>query len=127
LDYKKQIEDEKLKSEGYARGLQFFSDGHYQEALAEFEDVAELDDNYIEVQDYIELSKAAMMDVSSYPQDILNLYNSGIALFVEKNYTEAIAEWEKILEEYPYHALARKNIKIAESRQKKLEELGINE
>ncbi|MCK5093224.1 MAG: hypothetical protein KAR18_00780, partial [Spirochaetes bacterium] len=76
---------------------------------------------------YIQLSKAAMKDPGSYSQKIKDIYYSGIALFVDKNYKEAIAEWKKILEIDQYNTLALKNIKIAESRLKKLEELGIEE
>ncbi len=127
LDHKNRMRDETLKSEGYARGLQFFSDGQYQEALDEFEDVAELDDNYIEVQDYIQLSKAGMKDPGSYSQEILDIYFRGMDLFRLQNYKEAKAEWEKILKIDKYNKLARKNIKEAESRIERLKELDIEE
>ncbi|MBA7527508.1 hypothetical protein ES705_19684 [subsurface metagenome] len=127
LDHENRIREETLKSEGYSRGLEFFSDGHYQEALDEFEAVEELDDNYIEVQDYIELSIAGMKDISSYSQEIQDIYRNGIALFVDKKYAEAIEEWEKILKDNPNNTLARKYKKIAESRLKKLKDLGIEE
>jgi tetratricopeptide (TPR) repeat protein len=116
--------DEGFKSERYSRGLQLFADGEYQEALAEFETVAEYDEEYLNVQYYIQRSKAEMKDVSSYSPQILDIYYRGIDLFVQKKYEEAIVEWRKILQIDPYNKLAIRNIKEAEDRLRKLKELG---
>ena len=126
-DHKKLMGAETLKSEGYARGLQFFSDEQYQEALDEFEAVAELDDNYVEVQEYIQRSEAGLKDMDSYSEEIMKIYSTGIGLFVQKKYTEAIAEWDKIIKIDEYNKLALRNIKEANRRLKRLEELGIEE
>jgi len=119
--------DEAIKSEHYALGLQLFSDGRYKEALDAFETVAKIDQNYLKVQEYIARTKAQMRDVTSFNQEILDLYYKGIDLFVQKKYEEAIAEWKKILAIDPYNKLAMRNIKEAEDRLSKLKELGINE
>jgi tetratricopeptide (TPR) repeat protein len=116
--------DEGFKSERYSRGLQLFADGSYQEALTEFETVAEYDAEYLNVQYYIQRSKAEMKDVSSYSPQILNIYYRGVDLFVQKKYQEAISEWRKILEIDPYNKLAIRNIKEAEDRLRRLKELG---
>ena len=68
-----------------------------------------------------------MRDVSTYSPEILTIYYKGIDLFVQKKYEEAINEWNKILEIDPYNKLARRNIKEASNRLKKLKELGISE
>jgi cytochrome c-type biogenesis protein CcmH/NrfG len=68
-----------------------------------------------------------MKDVSSYSPEILNMYYTGVDLFVQKKYEEAIREWEKILEIDPYNKLAIRNIKEAEDRLKRLKELGAGE
>ena len=120
-------ETEAFKSEQYSKGLGLYSDGRYEEALEAFEDVAAIDTNYLKVQEYIQRSKAEMRDVTSYSKEIMELYQSGIELFVNKQYTEAIAEWEKILEIDPYNKLALRNIQEARNRIKKLEELDTTE
>jgi tetratricopeptide (TPR) repeat protein len=123
----KLVADESLKSERYSKGLQLFSDGNYQEALEEFETVAKYDSDYLNVEYYIQRSKAEMKDVSSFSPEILNMYYTGVDLFVQKKYEEAIREWEKILEIDPYNKLAIRNIKEAEDRLKRLKELGAGE
>ena len=123
----KMIADETFKSERYARALQLYSDGEYEEALAEFEAVARFDPNYLKVQEYINRVKAELTDVRTYSPEILNLYYSGIDLFVQKKYEEAINEWNKILKIDPYNKLARRNIREAKERLKKLKQLGIKE
>jgi tetratricopeptide (TPR) repeat protein len=123
----KRIVDETFKSERYARALQLYSDGEYEEALAEFEAVARFDPEYLKVQEYINRVKAELQDVRTYSPDILTLYYNGIDLFVQKKYEEAIREWNKILDIDPYNKLARRNIREARDRLKKLKELGINE
>jgi tetratricopeptide (TPR) repeat protein len=119
--------NEMYKSEYYARGLQAFSDGRYKDALDAFETVQKVDPNYLKVQEYITRTKAQMIDVTNYSQDILDLYYKGIDLFVQKKYKEAIAEWNKILEKDKYNKLALRSIKEAEDRLSKLKELGIKE
>ncbi len=120
-------ESEAFKSEQYSKGLGLFSEGRYEEALEAFEDVAAIDTNYLKVQEYIQRSKAEMRDVTSYSKEIMDLYHSGLELFVNKQYTEAIAEWEKILEIDPYNKLALRNIQEARNRLRKLEELDTND
>jgi tetratricopeptide (TPR) repeat protein len=120
-------ETEAFKSEQYSKGLGLFSEGRYEEALEAFEGVAAIDTNYLKVQEYIQRSKAEMRDVTSYSKEIMDLYHSGLELFVNKQYTEAIVEWEKILEIDPYNKLALRNIQEARNRLRKLEELGANE
>ncbi len=119
--------NEMFKSENYALGLQLFSDGRYKDALDAFETVARADQNYLKVQEYIARTKAQMINVSSYNPEILDIYYSGIDLFVQKKYEEAIAEWKKILAIDPYNKLALRSIKEAEDRLSKLKELGISE
>ncbi len=119
--------DESFKSGTYSRGIQLFADGEYEQAITEFETVARYDPDYLNVQEYINKAKAQTKDVSSFSQDILNLYYSGVDLFVQKKYQEAITEWEKILAIDQYNKLAVRNIKEAKNRLKKLKELGVTE
>ena len=123
LEKDKLSESEAFKSEWYSKGLGLFSEGRYEEALEAFENVAAIDTNYLKVQEYIQRSKAEMRDITSYSKEITDLYNRGIELFVNKQYTEAIAEWEKILEIDPYNKLALRNIEEARNRLRKLEEI----
>jgi len=123
----KLLADEAFKSQKYALGLQLYSDGEYDEALTEFETVARFDPDYLSVQEYINRTKAELRDVKTYSPEILAIYYRGIDLFVQKNYEGAITEWEKILEIDPYNKLARRNIKEARDRLRKLRELGINQ
>jgi len=121
------IADESFKSETYTRGLQFFADGKYSEALTEFETVARYDPNYLKVQEYINLTIAQMKDVRTYSPEIMEIYFRGVDLFVQKNYEEAIREWQRILKIDPYNKLALRNIKEAQNRLRKLKELGATE
>jgi len=123
LEKDKLSESEAFKSEWYSKGLGLFSEGRYEAALEAFENVAAIDTNYLKVQEYIQRSKAEMKDITSYSKEITDLYNRGIELFVNKQYTEAIAEWEKILEIDPYNKLALRNIEEARNRLRKLEEI----
>jgi len=118
--------DESFKSEHYSKGLQLFADGNYKEALAEFETIARFDPKYLKVQEYIRRTKAEMASISSYSPKIMDLYYKGVDLFVQKKYIEAINVWKKILKIDPYNKLALRNIKEAEDRLKKLEQLGAN-
>jgi len=121
------LADEAFKSQKYAQGLQLYSEGEYEEALTEFETVARFDPDYLSVQEYINRTKAELRDVKTYSPEILAIYYRGIDLFVQKKYDEAITEWEKILEIDPYNKLARRNIREARDRLRKLRELGINQ
>jgi tetratricopeptide (TPR) repeat protein len=120
----------KETSELYSSGLKLFYDGNYQEALKVFEQV---DETGIEpppdLKDYINLTRAAMVDKTTYPPEVLNIYNSGVALFVQKKYEEAITEWEKIykIQGQEYNKLARDGIKQARDRLSKLKQLGAGE
>ncbi|UCB44543.1 MAG: hypothetical protein JSV25_09995, partial [Spirochaetota bacterium] len=118
---------ETFKSENYSRGVQALADGNYQQALESFEAVAETDSEYLEVQEYIELTKAATKSWSEYPPEVREIYTRGVDLFAQKKYEEAITEWKKILEDYPYNKAAKDGIKQAEDRLKKLKELGARE
>jgi tetratricopeptide (TPR) repeat protein len=123
----RQTADEARKSELYAAGLQLFSEGEFESALESFESLTQIDPNYLNVQEYIQKSRAEMTEVTTYSQDILNFYYEGMELFLEKRYTDAISKWEEILEIDPYNKLARRNIDEARKRLRKLEELGIGE
>lgn len=117
------VADETFKSEKYAKALELYAAGNYEDALAELDAIARFDPNYLDVQEYINKAKAATKDVRSYPPEIMNIFYRGIDLFVQKKYEEAIAEWQKILEIDPYNQLALRNIKEAEQRLRKLREL----
>jgi tetratricopeptide (TPR) repeat protein len=123
----RQTADEARKSELYAAGLQLFSEGEFEQALESFNALSQIDPNYLNVQEYINKSRAEMTDVTTYSQDILNLYYEGMELFLGKRYADAINKWEEILEIDPYNKLARRNIEEARKRLRKLEELGIGE
>jgi tetratricopeptide (TPR) repeat protein len=120
-------EDEIFKSEAYSRGIELYSDGEYEEAIKEFETVASLDPGYINVQDLIKKATEATKNFSDYTPEVQRLYKTGLDLYSQKKYQEAIAEWEKILVTDPYNKLALDKIKEAESRLKKLKEYGATE
>jgi tetratricopeptide (TPR) repeat protein len=123
----RQTADEARKSELYATGLQLFSEGEFERALESFNALSQIDPNYLNVQEYINKSRAEMTEVTTYSQDVLNLYYEGMELYLEKRYADAISKWEEILEIDPYNKLARRNIDEARKRLRKLEELGIGE
>jgi tetratricopeptide (TPR) repeat protein len=118
---------EKQKAALYEDGLIKFGNGQYQEALDVFNRLSAIDPNYLKVQEYAQRTKAQMKNVEEYGPEILQIYYKGLDLFVQKKYKEAIAEWNKILKNDPYNKLALRNIREAEERLKKLNELGIKD
>jgi tetratricopeptide (TPR) repeat protein len=118
---------EKQKAALYEDGLIKFGNGHYQEALDVFNRLSAIDPNYLKVREYVQRTKAQMKNVEEYSPEILQMYYKGLDLFIQKKYKEAIAEWNKILKTDPYNKLALRNIREAEERLKKLNELGIKE
>jgi tetratricopeptide (TPR) repeat protein len=115
------------KSRLYADGMQAFSEGRFQDAEQAFREVAALDPAYLRVNEYLQRSIAEQREVTTYSPEIMELYYSGLDLFVNKNYQEAIDAWRQILDIDPYNKLALRNIEEAERRLRKIEELGIGE
>jgi len=118
---------EARKSRRYAEGLQAFSEGRFKDAELAFREVQQLDPAYLNVNEYLQRSIAEQREVTSYPQDIMDLYYEGLNHFVNKEYQQAIDVWERILEKDPYNKLALRNIQEAERRLQKIKELGISE
>jgi len=118
---------EKQKAALYEDGLIKFGNGQYQEALDVFNRLSAIDPGYLKVTEYVQRTKAQMKNVEEYGPETLQIYYKGLDLFIQKKYKEAITEWNKILKNDPYNKLALRNIREAEERLKKLNELGIKE
>lgn len=118
---------EKIKSEHYAKGIELLTDNKYKEALNEFKTVSSLDRDYLSVDEYIQISEAAMKDPASYSKEVLGFYYSGLELYTQKEYEGAIITWKKVLEIDPYNKEARKGIKEAQQRLNELKKYGVKE
>jgi len=125
LEQQQLTDIEAQKSRLYADALQAFSEGRYEDAEGAFREVAVIDPAYLKVQEYIGRSEAMQTEITDQPDQIKQLYREGLDMFVKKQYQAAIEKWEEILEIDPYNKLATQNIREAQRRLKKLEELGI--
>ena len=86
------------------RGILLFQIREYEKAFAVLQDILAIDPENVLAKDYSEkckietISKVTKMDAESEQR-----YLEGMNAFLEGNYQAAIAIWEKILIQYPYH------------------------
>jgi hypothetical protein len=116
-----------LKKTYFMKGHALFAGKKYQDSITEFNKVLELDPDHTETHKYI---KKANQLKESQPEIQEPLDNNGLielkkeffmkghALFAQKKYQEAIAEFQKVLDFDPDHGKSKSYIRRAE------EELG---
>lgn len=112
-----ELEREYFKSLHYFQGIKDFLAKRYAQAITEFETVAKVDPNYLELQFYLararQLAKG-QATVMSEPE--LDLYYQGIDLYLANKYADAISVWKRMLEKNPTNVLVMRNIEEAEGR-----------
>jgi tetratricopeptide (TPR) repeat protein len=119
----KLIEQEKAKRQNMQGGIAAFESGDYDEAIRIFELMLKTDPNQADAQEYLRRARAAKIDPSTYPKEILETYRTGLALYAQGDIEGAIVQWKKILEKDPYNHLAYKSVLEAETRLKNLKDL----
>ena len=103
LEMRKEKEAKEEAEKHYQRGIQYYEDGNYTEAVAEWEQTLLLDpSSYRKIDRYKRLMEKAFVECKE------KHYSQGVALYKEAKYAEAIAEWEKVPSSVPrYNAAAR--------------------
>ncbi|NTV52930.1 MAG: PorV/PorQ family protein, partial [Candidatus Firestonebacteria bacterium] len=114
---KRELELAYFKSLHYFNGIKDYMDKHFRDAVTEFEIVAKLDANYLELPFYLTRSRQlAGGQFTALKPGSLQLYYQGIDLYMESKFFEAVAVWKRILADEPNNLMVLRNIEEAESR-----------
>jgi len=106
-----------FKSLHYFNGIKDYIDKHYRDAVTEFETVAKVDPNYLELPFYLARARQlAGGQFTALKPENLKLYYQGIDLYMESKFPEAVAVWKQILGSEPNNLMVLRNIEEAESR-----------
>lgn len=116
------IEQEKVKRQNMQGGITAYESGDYDESIRIFEAMLKTDPNQADAREYLRRARAAKIDPSTYPKDVLETYRAGLTLYAQGDIEGAIAQWKKILEKDPYNHLAYKSVLDAETRLKNLKD-----
>jgi tetratricopeptide (TPR) repeat protein len=117
LQKNQELELAYFKSLHYFNGIKDYMDKHYRDAVTEFETVAKVDPNYLELPLYLGRSRqlAGGSFMALKPEN-LKLYYTGIDLYMESKFSEAIVAWQQILASEPNNLMVLRNIEEAQSR-----------
>ncbi len=111
------LEQAYFKSLHYFNGIKDYMNKDYKQAVTEFETVAKVDPNYLELAFYLERSRQlATGQFMVMSPDNLKLYYQGIDLYMDNRFAEAIAVWRKILKSEPNNLMVLRNVEEAETR-----------
>jgi tetratricopeptide (TPR) repeat protein len=106
----------------YNTALQDFNQGNYEAAMGGLTELLQLQPDHEEARTLQAMTKRKMTPLTEEEEAaIRRFYLRGMQFFSKDQYTEAIAEWEKILEIDPTNESVQRNI---EEAKKHLEELG---
>jgi tetratricopeptide (TPR) repeat protein len=106
----------------YGDALQAYNEGRYETAIDDLEEILRLEPSHQEARALLARAKRRTTPLTEEEEaSIRKLYLNGMQYFAKDQYTQAIAEWEKILEIDPANESVRKNIEEAQERLKKLE------
>jgi tetratricopeptide (TPR) repeat protein len=119
------VEQEYFKALHYFQGIKDYLAKQYKQALVEFETVAKVDPNYLDLQIYLARTRQ-MAGGQTYAMSEAEqtLYYQGIDLYLDNKFAEAIVAWKSILAREPHNILAIRNIEEAESRLATLQNAG---
>jgi tetratricopeptide (TPR) repeat protein len=105
----------------YESALERFRESDYQGTIEICNRILARNPNHSEARDLKNRSERRMAPLTDEEkEEIRRLYISGMKLFSEDNYAEAIKEWRKILEINPDNESVQKNIEEAEARLRKI-------
>jgi len=106
----------------YDDALQKYNQGAYQAAIADLEQLLQLQADHEDAKRLLALANRKLSPLTpEETEQIRKLYLSGMQLFSKDEYAKAIAEWEKILRIDPTNDSVRRNIEEAKERLKQLQ------
>ena len=106
----------------YDSALQKYNQGAYQAAIADLEQLLQLQADHEDAKRLLALANRKLSPLTpEETEQIRKLYLSGMQLFSKDEYAKAIAEWEKILRIDPTNDSVRRNIEEAKERLKQLQ------
>ncbi len=106
----------------YDDALQQYNQGAYQAAIADLEQLLQLQADHEDAKRLLALANRKLSPLTpEETEQIRKLYLSGMQLFSKDEYAKAIAEWEKILRIDPTNDSVRRNIEEAKERLKQLQ------
>ena len=106
----------------YARALNSYNEGKYQEAIRDLEDILGKQPTHEEAKTLLAQAQRKITPLTSEEEaEIRQLYLRGMQHFSKDRDAEAITEWEKILRIDPNNESVRNNIEEARERLRQLE------
>jgi tetratricopeptide (TPR) repeat protein len=115
-------------NESFREGLTYYLNQDYESAVSAFKRALKFNPNNIMVKDYLSESESRQGGKTTEIQpEVEKDYLSGVDLYLQGKYTEAIEIWEVILEDDPHNQRVLRNIAAARERLKTIEELGASE
>jgi tetratricopeptide (TPR) repeat protein len=124
----KRVQNMIRSNEAFREGLTHYLNEDFESAAASFRRAIELNPGNAMVRDYLAAVESRMAGESTELRpDVEKDYLAGVDLYLQGRYEEAIAIWERILEDDPHNLRVQRNIDAARERMKTIEELGSRE
>ena len=113
------------KSWHYMRGLEYYEQKKFREAIMEFQTVLNIDSAFQKAREYLRLATLELSPEQKFPsEEVLHLYSQGMEYYLNEKYEEAIATWEDLLKLDPYNLNALRNIEDARTKLEKIKSQG---
>ncbi|MCU0640160.1 MAG: hypothetical protein MUF59_09880 [Candidatus Krumholzibacteria bacterium] len=121
LDRNYRAADRRLKTiDSFEEALKAYSEGRYADAAALLRRILEQQPDYAEARDLLNRVQRKLTPLSDAEKEqIRQMYIQGMKHFTQRNYSEAIEIWKKILEIDPDNESVSKNIEDARQRLEK--------
>ncbi len=121
LDRNYRAADRRLKTiDSFEEALKAYSEGRYADAAALLRRILEQQPDYAEARDLLNRAQRKLTPLSDAEKEqIRQMYIQGMKHFTQRNYSEAIEIWKKILEIDPDNESVSKNIEDARQRLEK--------
>lgn len=121
LDRNYRAADRRLKTiDSFEEALKAYSEGRYSDAAALLRRILEQQPDYAEARDLLNRAQRKLTPLSDAEKEqIRQMYIQGMKHFTQRNYSEAIEIWKKILEIDPDNESVSKNIEDAKQRLEK--------
>ncbi len=105
----------------YDSSLHDFNEGKYEKAMDELQELLRIQPNHEAARTLLAMTNRKLTPLTKEEEtSIRTFYLNGMQFFSKDQYTEAIAEWEKILAIDPTNESVKRNIDEAQQRLKQL-------
>ncbi len=121
LDRNYRAADRRLRTiDSFEEALKAYSEGRYADSAALLRRILEQQPDYAEARDLLNRVQRKLTPLSdAEKEEIRQMYIQGMKHFTQRNYSEAIEIWKKILEIDPDNESVSKNIEDARQRLEK--------